>query len=163
MAKKNEEDFGIKGSKSKRANVRFEVVHGDITHTKKLIHEEIESFIINIERGASMEITRDEYGEWSPLDYFLRTLRPNLDIRGLKPTGPEVLTFLIGAGLDIEKRINVFKFVVEELRSHALEKSKKINKEKPFNILTFMRDCFEEKLVSILKENDGDSPPKKKK
>lgn len=150
-------DIFIKGEKGERATVRFKIVSGKIRYTDSLIYEEILSFIGNLERGASMEICQDEEGTWSPLDYLLRTLRPNIDVRKLKPEGLDVITLLWGAGLDIDKRMNVFHFVTDELKKHALIRVKNVNKEH-FNILHYMRDVFEkdiEKIVAVKVQNEN--------
>lgn len=149
-------NISVRGEKGRRASVRFEVLHGQIHHTDSLIFEEILSFIDNLERGASMEISQDEDGTWSPLDFLLRALRPNIDVRKLKPDGLDIVTLLWGAGLDIEKRMNVFKFVIDELKKHALVRAKKADKRN-FNILHYMRHVFEQDLEKIVnaKMEDG--------
>lgn len=156
----NKDELSIPASNKHRRNVRFEIVHGNVRHTNKLIEEEIRSYILNLERGASMEISEDEDGTWSPLDYLLRTMRPDIDVRSLKPNGMDIVTLLMGAGLDIEKRMNVFKFMLEKLQKHALASIHSANKE-DFNIILYMRRVFEADMNTILVAKLADEGEKK--
>lgn len=149
MSKTPDKQIHVVGKTRRKPFVHLEIINGDIFHDDKLIEEEIKSFVTNLQRGASMEIAQDANGMWSPLDYLLRTLRPNITLKKLKPIGLDTLTLLWGAGLDTDQRMNAFKIMTSRMSEHALEKRKDVSK-KNFNILIYMRRIFEDDLESIL-------------
>lgn len=142
--------ISIPSKKHRIPHIRFKVIDGNISVDKNMATEMVNSYISNLQRSASVEINSENAdGEWSPLDFLFRTIRPCLDLKSISPETMDIITALMGAGVDSDRRVNVLKSLLKRLNEKALARVNVANL-KDFNILIFMRSVFEDDFSVIL-------------